>query len=326
MGWRDHLAQAEETIVLPWVGGKHLRSGGLMWVLDGWLPREHGWYEFTITNYRTALMNKPTDPKPEVLSHTQRGYLVGDLLVLADTSMVYGTIEVLLALCEHVNLIEPGLPRFAQVSVGRTNRDGPLIFKGQEMGCGVEDEVAAAFQDHKSDVDSIKGALPALRTAFRLESWQRDETERRRAELRAKRDAAERQRMLLEQLGDGAGRRAMAKVDFKEAAKAALAVGGAEYLDHRRSVNHGEMVVTYRILDRRFECVCNMNLGIVDAGICLTSHRTGEKGDDRFTLESLPTVVLEAQQKHKLVVFRHVDGDIPAEWGRDDIDPDDEDW
>jgi hypothetical protein len=33
------------------------------------------------------------------------------------------------------------------------------------------------------------------------------------------------------------------------------------------------------------------------------------KGDTRFTLESLPTVVGEAIRTGKLVVYRHVDGD-----------------
>jgi hypothetical protein len=33
-------------------------------------------------------------------------------------------------------------------------------------------------------------------------------------------------------------------------------------------------------------------------------HRTGEKGDTKFTLESLPGVVREAEREGVLVVFR----------------------
>jgi len=38
----------------------------------------------------------------------------------------------------------------------------------------------------------------------------------------------------------------------------------------------------------------------------LTDHDTDERGDTYFTLESLPAVVREAEQRGKLVVFRHV--------------------
>jgi hypothetical protein len=51
----------------------------------------------------------------------------------------------------------------------------------------------------------------------------------------------------------------------------------------------------------------------------LTDHRTGEKGDTLFTLESLPAVVRQAIKEHKLVVYRHADG---ADWRNE---PDD-DW
>jgi len=36
------------------------------------------------------------------------------------------------------------------------------------------------------------------------------------------------------------------------------------------------------------------------------NYRTGIKGDDRFTLESLPAVVREAEHEGVLVVFRNV--------------------
>jgi hypothetical protein len=57
---------------------------------------------------------------------------------------------------------------------------------------------------------------------------------------------------------------------------------------------------------------------VVDSGICLQDHRTGVKGDTRFTLESLPTVIGEAIRTGKLVVYRHVDGD--RDYDNDDWD------
>jgi hypothetical protein len=60
------------------------------------------------------------------------------------------------------------------------------------------------------------------------------------------------------------------------------------------------MIVTFRLSARRFECVCDMNLRIVDAGVCLA----GRENDRLFTLESLPGVILEAQALGVLVVFR----------------------
>jgi hypothetical protein len=100
----------------------------------------------------------------------------------------------------------------------------------------------------------------------------------------------------------------MAKLDFGAAAKAALAVGGAELLDWRDSRVAGEAVVQFRYLGRRFECVAQKaTLRIVDSGICLVDHHTGFRGDTLLTLESLPGTIAQATREHKLVVFRHVD-------------------
>ena len=87
----------------------------------------------------------------------------------------------------------------------------------------------------------------------------------------------------------------------------ALAVGNAQYIDHRRAPRRGEMIVRYRLERQRFECVCDeLTLRIADAGICLTSHETGIKSDNWFTLESLPGVVRQAIRDDVLVVYRHV--------------------
>ncbi len=313
--WKKLLKKDDERVVLPWTGGRNLPSRGPEYQVDGRLPPEHGWHEFRVS-VRKASWVGPAPARTEDLADVVRGYLVGDRIV-PDGARVDPDPAAVASCSETVHILDPGLARFARVSAGRVRPGAPLVFVSEEMPEGPEDEVLAAFQDRRESVSGIKGVPPALDAAFRMESWQRREADRARAELEAQRLAeearlAEEERVgaMRRALGDGQGRRAMAAVDFRAAASAALAVSGAEYLDHVASPNRGEMVVTFRLEGRRFECVCDSRtLRIVDAGICLVSHRTGERGDTRFTLESLPAVIRQAMDQGVLHVFRHVGGD-----------------
>lgn len=311
MGWRDLLPGQDERVELPWLGGRLLRSRTRTWTIGGSLPREHGWYSFLLIG-RTAAQPAPVDARPEILSWIVKGYLVGDRLV-ADGARVEPDPKRIVEFSEPVRLLEAGLDRFARVSAGRVYEDGPLVYVRQEMPLGPEADVLQAFLDGAASVAHVKGVPCALDAAFRMEVWQREEAERRRRELeRLRREEEERlarearRRELIERLGDGAARRDLAKIDFVEAARGALAVGGAELLDHRLSHRHGEHVVRYRLDGQRFECLCDDRLRIIDAGICLTNSDTGEKGDSCLTLESLAAVVREAIREEKLVIYRHV--------------------
>lgn len=315
MSWRDLLQTGDETLVSPWVGGRSLRHDTRIWTISGKLPREHGWYSFKIV-HRTATLVGATDSSQDVLRGLVRGYLVGDHFV-ADDARVDPEPFKIVEQSEPVLLLEPGLDRFARVMVGWMYEGGPLIYSNQEMPLGPEERVLGAFLNKKDSVDDIPGVPPALDAAFRMEVYQREEARKRREELERKRReeeerkaAEERRQKLFEQLGDGAGRRKMALEDFAEAARAALAVGGAEYLDHRRAHGRNEMVVTFNLIGRRFECTCDaQTLSIIDSGICLQDHNTNERGDTYFTLESLPGVIQQAHRERRLVVFRHVDED-----------------
>ena len=311
MSWRDLLDQGGRSPAVPWLGGHKLRLGVREWDLMGFLPQEHGWYTFTLDGRRAA---DPLPAEPDmsnISSSVAVGFLVGDQLT-TDGPFIYDRSGVTFR-GRTVHLIPEGLDRFTRVVAGNAYEGGPLVFRSQEMPLGPEDEVLAAFLDRAPSIDHIKNVTPALELAFRLECWVRDEAERvrrelaeRRAREAAERAAAERRHELFKQLGDGAGRRAMARYDFAEAARAALAVGGAELLDARPGYEPGEKVVRYRLMGRRFECVCDeATLRIVDSGICLTSHDTGVRYDDRFTLESLPPVIVEAERQGKLVIYRH---------------------
>lgn len=320
MAWQDLLqTEAPMSVPLPWVGGRVLRLGSRYWRIEGLLPKEHCWAEFYTEANRKAKFRKICDPEPEQLHHQVMGYLVGDRLVRKD-ARVDPDPKTIVSHSERVHLIELGLDRFVLVLAGRTCEDGPLIYIRQEMPLGPEEEVQSAFLDGKPSVAGIKNVTPALDAAFRMEVWRKAEVERRRLELeeRLRKEEEKRQREarlkeVAKKLGDGAGRREMALVDFGAAAKAALAVGGAEYIEHRTAVRRNEMAVRFRLNGRRYECTCDKKtLQIIDSGICLTAHNDGEfeegtKGDSFFSLESLPSVILEADRSNKLVVYRHVD-------------------
>ncbi len=314
MTWRELLSK-DERLTFPWVGGRTLRQGMRAWSIEGRMPPEFGWHEFESTKAslgRKVRWIAPASKPDGALSHTLRGFLVGNRLVRDDAHVDPDPAKIFAA-SEQVFLIDDGLDMFARITAGRVCEDGPLIYDSIAMPLGVEDAVANAFFDKVTTVDHVKGVPPALDAAFRMEVRQREEIERRRADLeRLRREEEERlakearRQELIQKLGDGAGRRAMAAIDFGEAARAALAVGGAEYLSHRRAQLRGEMVVKFRLNRSQYTCTCDeRTLQIIDSGICLIDHDTGEKGDTFFTLESLPGVILEAQNQGVLHVFRH---------------------
>jgi hypothetical protein len=309
MGWRDLLTTKGDTKTLPWTGGRSLHTASRTFKL-GKRPRDFGWYTFDIEGNK-AVAPKAADPVPELLKNSVKGYLVGDRLVPDDTRIDPDPSKII-NFSEKVFLLPEELDRFSRVRAGRIYPEGPLIFVEQDFPLGPEDEVMEAFFDNKTSTDGIRDVVPALDAAFRMEVYQREQAELRRIELarlraeeEARRAKEERRKELLEKLGDGAGRRAMAQENFGEAARAALTVGGAEYLDHRKG-RRGEWVVKYRVDGQRLECVCSTNLQIIDAGVCLVDHGTNEKGDTYFTLESLPAVIRQAIREGKLVVWRHV--------------------
>ena len=317
MGWQDLLAPAEgEERILPWLGGRKVHGQTRTWRITGRLPRELGWYRFKTTTSRKASLVAEAeldDDYGEGLTLV-RGYLAGDRLI-PDTARVDPDPTKLFDQTESVALVELGLDRFTRAVAAR-DLDGTLVYLRQEFPEGPEFEVQAAYQDRLESVAHIKNVSPALDLAFRWESYQRVAAEERRRELErlaaeeaARLEAEEKLREAMKDAGTGAGRRALAQRDFHAAARAALAISGAELLDARPSRNRNQMVVQYRFRNRRLECEVHKDtLRIVEAGVCLDNHR-GTKGDTFFTLESLPAVIGEAMDRHILHVYRHLGGD-----------------
>ena len=312
MSWRDLLVQ-EEVAVLPWVGGAEVISAddSRSWEIKGRRPREFGWYSFTVTGGRDAILGEAAEADPDFGAQRKclQGYVVGARFI-PDDARVDPDPTKLAAQTEPVLLVERGLERFARGVVVRVGEK--LVYLRQEFPQGPEVEVEDAFLEGEVDVVGVAGVTPALDLAFRWMTWLRAEEERRRREVaRRRREAEERRaveaerRRLQGEVGTGDGRRRLAQVDFAAAARAALGVSGATYLGHREARGRGEMVVQYRLRARRFECVVGVDLRVVDSGICLTDERTGDVYDDFFTLESLPAVVMEAIDTGVLVVTRH---------------------
>lgn len=338
MGWQDLVVKSEKQS-MPWCGGRQIAWGHRVWTIKGRLPPEYGWYKFSVDGSREVTLadKTPTGPSPDF--ETERGhkiihgYMVGDRLI-PDNAHVNTDPEHLIDQTTPVFLVEPGLDRFTRAVVVCTKMGA--FYCRQEFPQGQEDDVTAAYQDRKDSIADIRGVTPALELAFRWLSLQRKLAEVREAEIRRLREVEERKRLAEERhaeaiksIGTGAGRRALATHDFPAAARAALAVSGAELLDARPSHTKNEWIVQYRIHARRLECVCDNTMRIVDAGICLQDHVTGIKGDTFYTLESLPGVVLSAIRLGKLVVWRHVAGDREQYVHRNHVGEDDEnddDW
>jgi hypothetical protein len=309
-GWRDLIANGTEDVTLPWTGGSSLHSESRVFKLEK-RPREFGWYEFQVKG-NTVTDPQSAEPVIQLLKSPVAGYLVGDRMVPDDARIDPDPAKIA-GHSEKVYVLPEELERFSRVRAGRIYPEGPLVFIEQDFPLGPEEEVMNAYLDELPRVHDIAGVVPALDAAFRMEFYQREQAELRRKEiarLRAEEEARlakeKRRKELVERLGDGAGRREMALDNFREAAKAALTVGGAQYLDHRKGGRRGEWVVKYRVDGQRLECVCDTTMQIIDAGVCLVDHNTEEKGDSYFTLESLPGVIRQAIREGKLVVWRHV--------------------
>lgn len=302
MSWRDLLG-SPSPVRAPWLGGRTIHAD-IPLHIDGPLPVEHGWFRFEASQRRRLSNPEPCEPSLDSLVSWESGYLVGDRLVRDDVAVPVETAKIS-SIGERVFLIEPGLDHFSRIKAGRMHPRGPLIFASLEMPLGPESDVAQAFLDRTPSLHNVPHVSPSLDAAFRLLSLERNRAEQQRAEDERRRREEEERMAKQQRFGSALARRAAARLDFTGSASAALQLAGCELLDHRPSRNDGEHIVRFRVDGRRFECVCDTHLRIIDAGICLQDSATGIKGDTWFTLESLPSVIREAIERDVLVVFRH---------------------
>ncbi len=161
----------------------------------------------------------------------------------------------------------------------------------------------------RAEEDARRAALEAEREQRRREARAAaGERARERAELLERHRQSQQRRQDRRSTRRSTRRSAPAiSGDIESVLSAALAATDSELLDFRPDYSAGQLIVQFRFRRRRFECVVNaQTLQIVDAGVCLTDESTGEKGDTRFTLESLPVVIGSAMDQGVLHVFRHV--------------------
>lgn len=318
MSWRDLLSPGPQTFRAPWLGGRELHWAGRHWRIRGHYPHLHGWYTFASSGDRHVQLQGRGEAEPDLEATTglrcHSGYLVEDRLV-PDTARVVPDPAALLAQTRRVRLVPRGLERFARARCGWHPGWPPeqVLFLQPLFPLGPEPAVQAAYEDRLDSLNHVAGVAPALDLAFRWQSLQRAREEAWRAE-QARLQALEEARLeqearhleALRQAGTALGRRALAVTDFNAAARHALAISGARFLD-AREVARGEMEVRYELEGERFGCIVNRRtLQVIQAGICLTDEYTGERGDTRFTLESLPPVVLMVMRSHRLVRRIHV--------------------
>lgn len=312
MGWEDFLCRNQERI-LPWTGGGEVCTASNSWRIEGARPSSIGWYLFEVWGRKLHLLSsRVQEPRLEDFGHTKllRGYTLGSNRFISDKASPSGDIlkdSVRLYCCDQ------SLPKFSRVTCVQ-NRLGQVIFLEQEWGESCDDEVLAAYEEGRS-IEDVKGVSPALHAAYlwcvRQDLRQKDREERltlkrREQELQAQ-VFAERDKALAEIPNpySAQGRRVLAQVDFDEAAKRALASGGGRFLSSRDGHHMDERIVRYLVAGERIECVVDaVTLSIKDSGVCLTDEITGEKGDERFTLESLPSVIQEASDQGVLVIWR----------------------
>ena len=300
--WRELLSR-DVVLNLPWFAGRDLRSRGRRWKIRGPMPTTEGWHQFRVDTGRRATWLGPGTEDLEAMDRapSMAGYLVGDRLVPDGVSDVTGAGAVF-DLSVKVRLSPGGLERFTRARL--RSIEGRWIFQREEFPLGPEPELETLFLEGGWGLEAIKGVTPALELVFNLESLRRDRVARQRQRAAERREAAARQRQLARLHSTGVGRRAMARLDFEAAARAALSVSGVKLLDIRPWHSEHERRLRFYHEGLRIECVVDaVTLGVIDAGICLHDHRTGEKGDTYFTLESLPGVITQAARENRLVVY-----------------------
>jgi len=310
MGWQDLLSESAEQ-TFPWIGGRQLFWNNRTYQIEGPLPPEHGWYRFSTDGSRKIRLADPARVSPEwegVSARCCSGYLVGNRLI---PDQIQSTLESLLdQQVLTVSLVEPGLDRFTRATVACLPTGN--LFKQLEFPLGPEGDVQAAYLE-AAPINQIPNVTPALETAYRFCTRERQRQEERRQRVEQQRLEQERARLREEQLaearktvGSSVGRRSLAQHDIESAVRAALLLSRCDLLDVRTGYVHNEVVVRYRVDGRRLECVVDReSLRVLDAGICLHDSETDADGTADLSLESLPSVVREAVATGQLVVYRH---------------------
>lgn len=268
-------------------------------------PQQDGWYSFETRGRNAKLLDPiPTIPNYSILNRlpTSHGFLLGNKV------WIQGQRDP-----APIRLVPENIEPMAHILVAELNYQS--IFKDLAVSDSPWAEVLANAEMGNTSIDHIPDVPAALQNVFQLFCDQKrrvEENRRRIAELaRQRREEEEREterlrseQQLRQMGGTATQRRLLARTNFELAATAALQVGNAQYVSHRQSGN--DMIVRFRLNYYLYECVCDQQMRIIDAGICLTDEITGERFDELLTLESLPPVIAEARRNNVLHIYRRV--------------------
>lgn len=290
----------------PFFGGDSVCLGDRAWRSPPYYP---GWYRWTTKGRKAFRYGQELDPfcpecQEALLDATlpvYTGYLLGDRLVENNN---LGLRQ--LSQLRKVWYIPPDPLKFQQFNVVEWP-SGDLIFRDEALGIEQDFSVRNIFEAHRGaeEISSTPGVSPILKRLF---LW---ENEIREAEERARREAEEAEARRLAALAAEERRKAAEEAERRALGEFATAVplilsGFGATLLRLRDTGRGEAEVAFSYLGRRMACIVRKDtMQIIDAGICLEDHRTGEKHDNRLTLRALIPVVREAIETDKLVIWRH---------------------
>ncbi|MFO0596857.1 MAG: hypothetical protein U0228_16200 [Myxococcaceae bacterium] len=322
--YRKFLGKTD-TVVAPFLGGRSITLEGRQ-VRLATVPPKEGWYRFELKGRLGHVVGEAEAPSleklPRVRGFAWRDRLVGDG-ARAEPLRLRG---------------EEDPARFAPLTARRWY-GGELLFEGVDFETGAESEVREAFANG-TGLATVKNVPAPLRAAFAFALIERaardagvpvaasevrghtskiadggfaaaqqvvrdliaerEQTEREMAELRA-RIAAHQLKVEVEQAKLAQQeQREKATAAAEDRAWAALEKAGAKFESSRRA-GQRQLEVVFEYLGERFICLCDeFTLQVIDSGICL-GH---PPADDLITLESLPAVIKEAVDTHRLVILR----------------------
>lgn len=345
LDFRTFLGRTESYVVpvfepgIAWIGERRVD-------LRGATP---GWWKITLKGRKVERRTKVETPGPQLR--------VATLEVKGHLARMEGVYWLCQANgdAERVHFApEEEPPQFSPL-VAYRHASGDLFWNELGWETGSEEEVRRAFEENRG-LEGLKGVPSTLRHAFALAT-----VDRASRTLRIPASPGELQPFLRDICQRGApgaqvalATLARARREAEEAARRAAPVevrapvprpapvpppaliqddlearlelslhkSGARFLSTRR-LGEGLTEVTWQYKTHRLLTVVHVeSLRVRDAGVCLTSHVNGEKGDDKLTLDSLPGVIEQAIRERKLVITRR-DG---YTWDRDDEENDDDDW
>lgn len=305
--WREILNKPPELLVLPWFHGSTIRSGDET-LLVATEPPSPGAHIFKRQlAYRRLDWEAPSTIVNCRFINKETGYLIGNRFVHRGLTGVQCQ-QLYVDDLPEIYLLPDHLEKFARVVVGQIADRGPWFFIEETLPLGPELDAQNLLLQNK-EVAELKGATHELQFVYKKYLWLNAEALLRQQEVAATQESARRQaeaearqKDLRSQSHSSVVRRTLAREDMVFAVQAALSLSGARLLE---CIPYQQRYrVRFEFQGRRFECVCDNTLQIYDAGICLTDERTGKKYDSLHTIESLPSVIQEAINRGKLVVFR----------------------